>query len=434
MSKKVVVLDDDPTGTQTVHGIPVLTTWRAKTLEQELLTDLPAFYVLTNTRAMSPEAARSLTLELARNLREASERVSKPFVVVSRSDSTLRGHFPLELEALEQALETRFDAWLLIPFFEAGGRITKNDVHYLREGTKLTPVAETEFANDATFGFKSSNLREWVEEKTAGRVRAQEVQSISLSDIQAGKVTKRLLELPKGCICIVNAEARHDMTLFVDGLLGAERQGKRYLYRTAASFAAARAGIRPRPFLTAKDLELPTTGGGLTVVGSYIQKSSEQLNKLLELPVNALEVKVEHLLTHERASEIARVAGQAEALLKQNKDVVIYTSRQLLRDEAPERSLEIGERVSRGLVDIVRGIAVRPRYVLAKGGITSSDIATRGLEIKRAMVLGQVAAGVPVWRAGPESRFPGLTYIIFPGNVGKPETLAEVVQTLSVKA
>jgi uncharacterized protein YgbK (DUF1537 family) len=432
MKEKVVVLDDDPTGTQTVHGIPVLTTWNVDALEQEFSNDLPAFYILTNTRAMLPDAAKRLNLELAHNLREASGQTGKPFVVVSRSDSTLRGHFPLELEALEQALETRFDAWLLVPFFEAGGRVTVNDVHYLREGEKLTPVSETEFARDATFGFKASNLRAWVEEKTLGRVKASEVQSISLEDIRAGSVTKRLLELPRSCICVVNSERQEDVEKFVTGLLEAERQGKRYLYRTAASFAAVRAGIQPRPLLTPSELELPATGGGLIVVGSYIQKSSEQLKKLLELPVEALEVSVERLLTDEQNLEVTHLANQASERLEQNKDVVIYTSRQLVRAETPEQSLKIGERVSSGLVDIVRGLAARPRYVLAKGGITSSDVATKALEIKRAMVLGQIAAGVPVWRTLSESRFPGLSYIVFPGNVGGGETLAELARALTV--
>ena len=79
------------------------------------------------------------------------------------------------------------------------------------------------------------------------------------------------------------------------------------------------------------------------------------------------------------------------------------------------------------LIEIVRSLDVQPRYLVAKGGITSSDVATHGLGIKRAMVPGQILPGVPVWRSGTESRYPGMPYIVFPGNVGGPEALVEIV-------
>lgn len=427
-SRKVIVLDDDPTGTQTVHGVPVLTEWSIKSLTREFENDLPAAFVLTNTRAMSPSMARMVNLEIGRNLLEASRRAGREFVVISRSDSTLRGHFPLELEALEEALETVFDAWLICPFFEAGGRVTIGDVHYVRDGDELVPAGETEFARDATFGYCTSNLREWVEEKTNGRVRAEEVRSISLEDIRQGRTLERLLELPRHAICIVNAELQSDLEAFVAGLLEAESRGKRYLYRTAASFAAVRAGITPRALLTRDDLELPGSGGGLIVVGSYIEKSSDQLAHLLELPdLEPVEVSVEAVLSDQfRDGEIGRASRAAESALEGGLDAVVFTSRERVR----AGDLDVGERVSSTLVEIVRRVSVRPRYVLAKGGITSSDTATQALEVRRAMVLGQIAPGVPVWRLGDESHWPGTAYIVFPGNVGGPGTLAGVVKML----
>src|SRR5262245_34919083 len=58
-SHKVVVLDDDPTGTQTVHDVPVLTTWDSTTLRAEFTQPGPCFYILTNSRAFAtPEACR----------------------------------------------------------------------------------------------------------------------------------------------------------------------------------------------------------------------------------------------------------------------------------------------------------------------------------------------------------------------------------------
>ena len=86
--------------------------------------------------------------------------------------------------------------------------------------------------------------------------------------------------------------------------------------------------------------------------------------------------------------------------------------------------------ISDALTSIVNRLSVRPKFLIAKGGITSSDVGTKGLGVKKALVLGQVAAGVPVWRLGFESKFSGMSYIIFPGNVGKVETLREIVEML----
>jgi uncharacterized protein YgbK (DUF1537 family) len=80
------------------------------------------------------------------------------------------------------------------------------------------------------------------------------------------------------------------------------------------------------------------------------------------------------------------------------------------------------------LISIVRGLQVRPRFLIAKGGITSSDVATRGLGVRRALVRGQILPGVPVWRLGAEARFPGLDYVVFPGNVGGDTALADAVR------
>ncbi len=108
--------------------------------------------------------------------------------------------------------------------------------------------------------------------------------------------------------------------------------------------------------------------------------------------------------------------------------MALYTSRELITSVNATESLAIGRRVSAGLVGVVRGLATKPRFLLAKGGITASDVATQGLGIKKALVMGQILPGVPVWQAGPESRYPGMATIIFPGNLGGPEALVEVVK------
>jgi uncharacterized protein YgbK (DUF1537 family) len=261
------------------------------------------------------------------------------------------------------------------------------------------------------------------------------VASISLADIRVGgreRVTARLLELTGSQVCVVNAVSMRDLEVFTLGLLAAEAAGKQFLYRTAASFVQVRAGLDSQPLLKPAELKLPASGGGLVVVGSYVPKTTSQVAALLARPgIVSLEVEVGALLDETRqANEIERVVRQTNQALSQNRDVVIFTSRRLITGSDAESSLSIGQRVSASLVAIVRAVSVRPRYILAKGGITSSDVATQGLAVKRTLVLGQILPGVPVWQLGPESHYPGLVYIVFPGNVGGPQALAEVVAKL----
>ncbi len=435
--EKVVVLDDDPTGAQAVHDVVVVTEGSVDILAEELSNDLTTLFVLTNSRSLPAHEARSLNAEIGRNLREATALTGREIVVISRSDSTLRGHFPQEMDSLEEALGSKFDAWVLVPFFLEGGRYTLDDVHYVAEGDRLTPAGETEFAQDTAFAYRSSNLLEWVEEKTAGRVRAESVTSISIEDIRQGgpgRVAQRLAEVADGGVCIVNAAGMRDMEVFALGAQGAEESGRRFLYRTAASFVRARIGQTSRPILAASELDLSDGVGALLVVGSHVPKTTGQLEYLLEhARVTGIEIHVDRLLSHtDRSEEIGRVARLADRGLAGGDDVAVYTSRGVVAGENAGESLSVGKRISEGLVALVRTITTKPRYMLTKGGITASDIATQALGVKRAAVPGQILPGVPVWTLGEESRYPGLTYIVFPGNVGGPEALTDVVTGLSV--
>lgn len=431
---KIVVLDDDPTGTQTVHGVSVLTEWSVESLRSAMDDDTPAFYVLTNSRSLPFAEARSMNFEIGRRLREAAEKSGRRYVVVSRSDSTLRGHFPGEVVALTEGISRDFDAWIVVPFFLEGGRYTIQDVHYVDEEGWLVPAAETDFARDKVFGYAASNLKQWVEEKTHGRVSAKEVHSISIEDLrEAGpnQVTERLTDLHDGRVCIVNAASYRDLEVFVLGLLRAEALGCRFLYRTAASFVQVRAGLSPRPLLSRGDVALSEAGGGLTVVGSHVQRSTRQLHELLRLPgIVGIEMDVGVILDDRRnEAERERVLDLAEKNLQKGKDVVVYTSRKLIKGLA-EENLSIGNRVSKALTSVIRRLSTKPRYLVAKGGITASDIATQGMNVKRSLVLGQILPGVPVWRLGPESRFPGLPYVVFPGNVGGPGAMVDAVKKM----
>ena len=433
--RTLVVLDDDPTGTQTVRDVAVVTAWDTATLATELAAAPACFYILTNSRSLAAPASRALHLELAANLRAASAATGRAFVVASRSDSTLRGHYPLETDTLAAALGP-FDATILAPYFEAGGRYTLDDTHYVAEGDRLIPAAETPFARDAAFGYRSSHLPAFVEEKTAARTRAAEVASLSLDLIRRGgpeAVAEKLRTLPRGCTCIVNAAAPRDIEVFAAATLVAEAAGARLLYRTAAGFVAARIGQSPQqPPLAPAAFSLPNRHGGLTLVGSHVPKTTAQLAALRSLPgLLVIELSVPAVLDDARRdAALAAVVAQTNAALAAGRDTVVLTSRAVVAAPDAAGSLAIGRRVSDALVGLVHGLAVAPRYLIAKGGITSSDIATRGLGVRRARILGQALPGVPVWQLGPEARFPGLGYVVFPGNVGADTALADLVTRL----
>jgi uncharacterized protein YgbK (DUF1537 family) len=142
-------------------------------------------------------------------------------------------------------------------------------------------------------------------------------------------------------------------------------------------------------------------------------------------------VNVNALLDNQRRDdEIWRVAKKTEHTLHKGNDMLIFTSRQLVTGRDSDSNLHIGQKISQGLIDIVQRIQTAPRYILAKGGITASDIATRALNVKKALVLGQILPGVPVWQLGTQNRFAGMAFIVFPGNVGDTDALVDVLRQL----
>ncbi|KAM3433913.1 hypothetical protein NHJ13734_006253 [Beauveria thailandica] len=439
----LVILDDDPTGTQTCHDINVLAVWDTDSLAREFGCSPAGFFILTNSRALPSADARLLIAEICANVKAAAAKANKLFEIVLRGDSTLRGHLPEEPEAVEESLG-QFDGWVLAPFFAQGGRLTINDVHYLKEGDVLAPVSQTPFAQDASFGYKNSNLRQYMVEKCGSRFGQESFLSISLENIRRGgplAVAKRLLSVPSSpnLVVIVNAVVDADMHIFVAGLLQAQQHGRRYLFKTGAAFVSSRLAILAIPPLTLEALGIDkfaaSTSGGLVLAGSYVPKTTAQLQRLRERRGNQLhviELPVTQLVSSAEAAEVlvSTAAREASETLAAGQDVLVLTSRELVKGTDALSSLSIGSKVAQALVALTRGITTRPRYIIAKGGITSSDAATKALGMRRARVLGQAAPGVPLWMCDEEtSRHRAVPYVVFPGNVGSDDTLADLVES-----
>jgi uncharacterized protein YgbK (DUF1537 family) len=224
------------------------------------------------------------------------------------------------------------------------------------------------------------------------------------------------------------------MEVVVAALIQVENEGYEFLYRTSASFVRSRIGLDAGDgLLSGEDLVNPSRNGGLFVIGSYVPKTTSQTSALFELTdIVPIEVKVDELLNDDRRNmEIERVVTLTNETISSGTDAAIFTSRSLVTGKDAASSLEIGRIVSDSLVEIVSSITHQPRYLVAKGGVTSSDIATKALGILRAMVIGQALPGVPALRCGEETRYPGMTYIIFPGNVGEDDALARIVQKVN---
>jgi uncharacterized protein YgbK (DUF1537 family) len=434
--KTIVVLDDDPTGTQTCYDVVVLTSWSVALIVGELKKKPSILFILTNSRSLPESSAIELAHEIGRNLREAKKESGRNITLISRSDSTLRGHFPAEVDAVATALHASDAVRVLVPAFIEGGRFTINDVHYVREENNLIPVSETPFARDAVFGYRHSNMKEWVEEKTRGKVMASDVISISISDIRDGaarQVTEKLRQCKPGDVCIVNACSHQDLAILVMGLLKAGREGQKFIYRTSATFVPIRAGL-PSGKLFQPPRHMAVSGhGSLVIVGSYVPKTTMQLENLLRQNTHhSIEVRVPEVLSSRDPDSYAKtVIRETEDLLSVGRHVVIHTSRVLERGRDAENSLKINSLVSSFLVTIVNRLAIRPAFIVAKGGITSSDIASKALMAKKAIVLGQIIPGVPVWKMDADSKFSEIMYVVFPGNVGDEFALVDVCAKMS---
>ena len=452
----LVVLDDDPTGTQSVADLPVLTRWEVEDFQWALHQGKPAVYVLTNTRSLDPAEAAERNEEVVRNAlaaaRNSEGEVKLGFV--SRSDSTLRGHFPLEPDVIAATVAAESgdstDGVVMVPAFPDAGRVTIGGVHYTRgpEAGHLTPVAETEFARDATFGFANSEMAKYVEEKSQGRFAADSVIVLDLNIIRAGSATGQAEVSAKAIAdaiepatqstpIVVDIVTENDMRALALGLEEAERRGKKLLYRVGPPFMRARIGQDIRPELSGEEAyagNTPSEAGGLIVVGSHVGVTTRQLKVLTDRHSSAriVEIDVEKLLGDEAAAYLDQTVDAVVEALRSG-DVIVHTSRLLIKTDDPAESLRIARTVSAAVVAVVNRTlkTFPPRFVIAKGGITSSDVAAHGLEIRHAIVRGPMLPGiVSLWEPvdGPAK---GIPYIVFAGNVGDDESLAQVTSKLS---
>lgn len=450
---KIVVLDDDPTGVQTVHGCLAVTRWDEETLRVAFDDPAGFFFVLTNARALARDQAAGRTYEIAKRIGDMANARGEYVQFISRGDSTLRGHFPVELDAIDSACRHAglgtAQLRLLVPAFVEGGRITRGGVHYIVEDGNFTPVGETEFARDQVFGYGASDLRCYIEEKTGGGVSATEVRSVTLDALRAaagaGSISAVVKELARAVpgqsksiasrsanplYVVSDAESYDDLdslSSIVEQLVGL---GVRVLVQSAASFVKA---ITHCP---ATSLVTPGYYGlrGIVMVGSHVQKTSKQLEHLLsQQRVSGIEIDVRQVLTSAVSDSnlVTNVVDDVRGAWEAGRTPVVYTTREELTFATHEERLAAGRQISTFLVTVLRGLEREPQYVIAKGGITSHDLLVEGTGVSYVRVLGQIHPGVPLVRIPDEYAIAGMPFVIFPGNVGDNRALTKVWKRLS---
>lgn len=439
---KIIVLDDDPTGTQTVHDISVYTDWSYESISLGFQESNKVFYILTNSRGFTEEQTIKAHREIGAMIAKVAKEQQRDYLIVSRGDSTLRGHYPLETVILQEQWEhhsgQKIDGEIICPYFKEGGRFTIDNIHYVQYGDELIPAGETEFSKDKTFGYQSSDLTAYIEEKSNGLYKRENVVTISLQELRALRmdlITEKLISMKDFGKIVVNAIDACDIKVFCIALYRALSQGKHFLFRTAAGFVKELGAIENKPLLKREEMVTSSMRtGGIIVVGSHTEKTTTQVEQLKKLEgIHFIEFNSDLVLEEERfQEEITSVVQREEELLTKGNTVVVYTKRKLLslENDSKEDALERSVKISDAVQSLVGRLNVTPAFVVAKGGITSSDIGTKALQVKRAKVLGQIKPGIPVWQTGEESKFPNIPYVIFPGNVGEQSTLKEVVEIL----
>jgi uncharacterized protein YgbK (DUF1537 family) len=422
-----VVLDDDPTGTQELHDVPVLLRWDDERLRRAADRGRPALHLMTNIRALDGPSAERVT----RDAVEAVRRVLPAARIVLRGDSTLRGHVAEEYRAVREAgFAGRAPALLLVPALPAAGRITRDGVHRLLRDGDPVPLHETEYARDGGFAYRSARLLEWVEERSGGELAAARGTELPLARLRAAGGADAVAEAiaaaassGEPAACAPDAETVADLELIAEGLRHAEARGVEVVVRCAPTFAGVLSGT-----LATEPVPPPHAGarGVLVACGSYVSLTTRQLSDLSQaLGVTPIELDVLALVDGDADAEVRRVAAAAREALDRGGLAVVATPR-----ERPHgtTSLAAGARVADGLARVVAAIRPLPDVVIAKGGITSQVVLERGLGVSEATVVGPVAPGVGQWRVAAGDH--DVAYLVFPGNVGTDHHLTDVVRSV----
>jgi uncharacterized protein YgbK (DUF1537 family) len=422
----LIVIDDDPTGAQMEAGVDLLLRWSAAEVNAVATQGARVIHLLTNSRALTAKRAYDVVHDAAAAARDGSPGSQ----VILRGDSTLRAHLLPEHLAVRDALFPGSDPpAVLVPALPTAGRVTVRGIHWIEAEHGRISVADTAYARDAAFSYTSARLLEWAEERSDGHFLAADGEEIDLGRLRGGAgpdefaaALGRVSAGRRPGAVVPDAETQHDLELVAEGLRRAQADGVESIIRCGPALVGAIADSTAK-----RRAPLPRVRRGLLVViGSHVPNTSRQLAELLQRHGDAyVEVQPE-VLTGPRAQEVVAAAAQAAiARLQAGRLAIVATARETRSEML---TFEKGMRIAAGLAEILGCASADADVVISKGGITSAVNASHGLQAPRARVVGPIAPGVSLWHLPRATEaFP---FIVFPGNVGAPDSLANLVDEL----
>ena len=440
---KIIIFDDDPTGSQTVYGCPLLLNWDEQTLEKAFKQPSPLIFILANTRSLSPDLAVEKTRAICSSIKKffLIQGYSKEdYFYISRGDSTLRGHGVLEPAILAEELGP-FHATFHIPAFLEGGRTTEKGIHYLNG----IPVHRTDFGRDSVFGFSTSDLAKWIEEKSFGKIQAEKILHIEIKQLEIAfnneegfiSLLSFLSQLENNISVVVDAKLPHHLETLARAIKVVSKE-KRFLFRTAASFINSLSGLPINPKSTADLVSLKSKNNqfqykpGLIMVGSHVKLATAQLDFLLkdnsckglEIPVS----KLADIFASEDCKNLIldledKILSKIDNILYTKKIPVLYTTREEMQFSSHSTRMKYGLELAEFMAILVGKISNKFGYIISKGGITTQLLLQRGLNLNQVILKGQILPGLSIVQSNSDQN--NLPVVTFPGNLGNEKTLLE---------
>jgi len=438
---KFVVIDDDPTGSQTVYDCLLLLKWDCSTLVKGFESRSNLFFILANTRSLSENDAKLTIEEICKNLKTviASKFYEEEIIFISRGDSTLRGHNFLEPSALNSCLGP-FDATFHIPAFIEGKRLTINGSHFVDK----TPINKTIFARDKIFGFETSNVKNLLFQKSKSQINLEDIQNILLTDIEIlndeenNIVFKTLKNLKNNKHVIVDIENYSQLEKFSSVIKKLTKQ-KKFLFRTAASFISSISEKKSIPKVETFFSNLRIRNKeksflpGLIIVGSYVELSTLQLKNLLDksncspIELDVFEFfKITSSENHHKRRNLFKnkFLKEIRFSFEKGKTPVLFTSRKFMSLDYSEQ-FNFYNSLACFIAELVADLKYEIGYLISKGGITTNTILSNGLNADYVYLEGQILTGISVVTYNLKN-YKKLPIVTHPGNIGNKDSLVNI--------
>ena len=448
---KIIIIDDDPTGSQTVNGCNLILKWDYETLLKGLKDSSNLLFILANTRSLSKKDVKIRLKEICSALREIMNNSSfaeEDFVLISRGDSTLRGHNFVEPDIINELLGP-FDATFYIPAFIEGNRTTVNGNHFVDN----IPIHKTIFSKDKIFGFKTSNIKELIYEQSDHKLDFNHIENIFIKDfevLETNQLNKlyfyieQLKNNKKVIVDIIDYSQLDKFSRIVKSLL----KKKKFLFRSAASFISSLSNIKKteKDHIYFSQLRRKNKNNknmkGLIVVGSYVELTTLQLKKVLEISLcKPIEINVLKLYAFFKLEDNVNQINSLKKLilnsirqnLSQEFIPVLFTSREIVSPRDNNDLIQFQLFLSAFISEIVSAIKFEIGYLISKGGMTTNTIISDGLKADSVYLEGQILPGISLVTFNLLKQKGKLPIVTFPGNIGNNMSLVKVLEILENK-